>query len=57
MTKTFKLSYGEMVAYEKIVEAKTREEAEELLAKEIQDLSTWEVVNAESDFNSIEEVN
>jgi|694.fasta_scaffold84282_5 hypothetical protein len=54
--KTFKLTYDESITYEKIIEAKTLEEAREALALEVVDLSTWQVKDAESQYNNIEEI-
>jgi hypothetical protein len=56
MTKTFKLTYDESITYEKIIEAKTLEEAKEALALEVVDLSTWQIKDAESQYNNVEEV-
>ena len=56
MTKTFKLTYDETITYEKIIEAKSLEDAQEALAIEVGDLSTWQIKDAESLFNDVEEV-
>ena len=54
--KTFKLTYDENITYEKIIEAESLEDAQEALALEVADLSTWQVKDAESLFNDVEEV-
>jgi hypothetical protein len=54
--KTFKLTYDESITYEKIIEANTLEEAKEALAFEVVDLSTWQIKDAESHYNNVEEV-
>jgi hypothetical protein len=54
--KTFKLTYDESITYEKIIEAKNIEEAKEALALEVVDLSTWQIKDAESQYNNVEEV-
>ena len=41
---------------EKIIEANTLEEAKEALALEVVDLSTWQIKDAESQYNNVEEV-
>jgi hypothetical protein len=54
--KTFKLTYDESITYEKIIDANTLEEAKEALAFEVVDLSTWQIKDAESQYNNVEEV-
>ena len=54
--KTFKLTYDETITYEKIIEAKSLEDAQEALAIEVGDLSTWQIKDAESQYNNVEEV-
>jgi hypothetical protein len=54
--KTFKLIYDETITYEKIIDAKNIEEAREALANEVTDLSTWQIKDAESQYNEVMEV-
>ena len=54
--KTFKLIYDETVTYEKIIDAKNIEEAREALANEVADLSTWQIKDADSQYNEVMEV-
>ena len=54
--KTYELIYDETVVYKKIIEAKNKKEAEKILNEEVNDLSTWQIQDVDSQYSNIEEV-
>ena len=54
--KTFKLIYEETILYEKIIDVKNIKDAKEALSNEVADLSTWQIKNADSQYNEVKEV-